>query len=66
MNNSNLVLVAHKYMNHHLFYNLRSKIILTYQSSGDKFEEVASNNGSQKLSNPVEQSGKDGDLAAKS
>lgn len=43
-------------------HDLRSN----YQSSSDKFEEVTSNNGAEKLSNPVKQAGKKGNLAAKS
>ena len=36
---------------------------MTYQATGDEREEVWTNNGSQKLSNPVENSGDDGQLA---
>lgn len=37
-----------------------------YQSSSDDFEEEASNNGANKLGNPVEDAGEDGDLATQS
>lgn len=39
---------------------------LTYQTTGDNREQQCTNNGTQKLSNPVEKSGEDGDLAAES
>nr|GLL17781.1 hypothetical protein Itr_chr01CG16790 [Ipomoea trifida] len=39
---------------------------LTYQAAGNNCEEVASDNGAQELSNPVEEAGEDGDLAADS
>nr|GMC77512.1 hypothetical protein Iba_chr03eCG11430 [Ipomoea batatas] len=38
--------------------------LFTYEAAGDDFEEVASYNGAQELSNPVKEAGDDGDLAA--
>jgi hypothetical protein len=36
----------------------------TYQSAGDKLEEQAGNRGTEALSDPVEDSSEDGDVAA--
>lgn len=43
----------------------QSKYVI-YQASGDNFKEVASNNGASKLSDPVENAGKNSDLATNS
>lgn len=48
------------------FHKKQKYTCLTYQAAGNNSEEVASDNGAQELSNPVEEAGEDGDLAAES
>lgn len=39
---------------------------MTYQTTSDKWEQEASSNGAQELSDPVEKAGEDGDLPTNS
>lgn len=45
------------------YITLLIKNELTYQTAGDEREQESADDGTQKLSNPVEKSGDDGDLS---